>query len=224
MTRRQIGRVAVVLVLAAGLVGGIVFVIRAQLMRPTSITAHFSNATGIYPGDDVRIAGVRVGSIESIEPEGDRVKIVLTVDHGVPIPADAKALIVAQNLLAARFVQLTPAYEGHGPTMRTGADIGVERTSAPIEWDEVKTQLMRLATDLGPSGGMSTTSLSRFIDGAATAMGGNGAKFRQTLAELSRIARVIADGGGDVVAARRWSNSRIGSRACPRCSATPRVI
>ena len=36
--------------------------------------------------------------------------MILKVDRGVPIPADAKAVIVTQNLVAARYVQLTPAY------------------------------------------------------------------------------------------------------------------
>ena len=36
--------------------------------------------------------------------------MTMTVDHGVPVPADAQAVIVAQNLVAARYVQLTPAY------------------------------------------------------------------------------------------------------------------
>ena len=68
----------------------------------------------IYPGDEVRVSGVKVGTIDSIEPEGTQAKMTLKVDHGVPIPADAKAVIVAQNLVAARYVQLTPAYRNGG--------------------------------------------------------------------------------------------------------------
>ena len=40
--------------------------------------------------------------------------MTLRVDNGIRIPADAKAVIVAQNLVSARYVQLTPAYES-GP-------------------------------------------------------------------------------------------------------------
>ncbi len=54
-----------------------------------------------------------------------------------------------------------------------------------MEWDEVKTQLNRLATELGPQSGVSGTSASRFIDSAANAMDGNGAKLREMLAQLS---------------------------------------
>jgi ABC-type transporter Mla subunit MlaD len=55
---------------------------------------------------------VKVGKINSIEPDGTQARITMSIDRGVPIPADAKAVIVAQNLVAARYVQLTPAYRG----------------------------------------------------------------------------------------------------------------
>ena len=78
-----------------------------------------------------------------------------------------------------------------------------DRTAVPVEWDDVKTQLMRLATELGPKegaqGGVSDTSVSRFIDSAANALGGNGDKLRQTLAQLSGVARVFAEGSGNIV-------------------------
>jgi hypothetical protein len=68
-----------------------------------------------------------------------------------------------------------------------------------VEWDEVKAQLTRLATDLGPRSCVSGTSLSRFIDSAANAMDGNGEKLRRTLAELSGLGRILADGSGNLV-------------------------
>ena len=123
----------------------------------------------------------------------------MNVDRDVPIPADAKAVIVAQNLVASRYVQLAPAYRSSGPTMRDGAVIPVERTAVPVEWDEVKAQLMRLATDLGPTSEVSTTSVGRFIDSAANALDGNGDKLRQTIAQLSGVGRILANGSGNIV-------------------------
>ena len=123
----------------------------------------------------------------------------MRVDRDVPIPADAKAVIVSQNLVAARYVQLTPAYHKSGPKMRDGAVIDVDRTAVPVEWDEVTTQLNRLATELGPNSAVSSTSVSRFIDSAANALDGNGDKLRQTLAQLSGISRILANGSGNIV-------------------------
>jgi phospholipid/cholesterol/gamma-HCH transport system substrate-binding protein len=191
---------ATAVILAVVLLAGAVFLVRQVFFGPKTITAYFPTATAIYPGDEVRVSGVQVGSIDAIEPEGTQTKMTLKVDHGVPIPADAKAVIVAQNLVAARYVQLTPAYRnGNGPTMRDGAVISSDRTAVPIEWDEVKTQLMRLSTELGPKAGVDGTSVSRFVDSAANAMGGNGDKLRQTLTQLSGVARIFAEGSGNIV-------------------------
>jgi len=188
------------ILLAIALIAGAVYLARQVFFGPYTITAYFPTATAIYPGDEVRVSGVEVGTIESIKPEGTQVKMVMKVDRDVPVPADAKAVIVAPNLVAARYVQLTPAYRsGGGPTMADGAVIPADRTAVPVEWDEVKRQLMRLSTELGPQAGVSDTSVARFIDSAANAMGGNGDKLRETLAQLSGVARVFAEGSGNIV-------------------------
>jgi virulence factor Mce-like protein len=194
------GRRKTLLIALVGLLlAGSAFIAVRTINRPSTITAYFTSATAIYPGDDVRISGVKVGTITSIEPQGAQAKLTLAVDRDIPIPADAKAIIMAQNLVAARYVQLAPAYEDTGPTMADGAQIGVERTAVPVEWDQVKDQLMRLATDLGPVADASGTSLSRFIDSAANAMNGNGDKLRQAINQLSGVGRILAGGSGDVV-------------------------
>jgi phospholipid/cholesterol/gamma-HCH transport system substrate-binding protein len=186
-------------VLAGLIVAGTALIVRDVFFGPRTITAYFTTATAIYPGDQVRVSGVKVGTIKTIQPEGKQAKMTLKVDHDVPIPADAKAVIVTQNLVAARYVQLTPAYRTSGPVMADGAVIPVERTAVPIEWDEVKTQLMRLATDLGPNSKVSTPSIARFVDSAANALQGNGDKLRQTLAQLSGVGRILANGSGNIV-------------------------
>jgi virulence factor Mce-like protein len=201
--RKRLVTIAAV-ALAIALVAGAAFLVRQMFFGPKTITAYFPSATGIYPGDEIRVSGVKVGKIDSITPEGTQAKMTLEVDRDVPVPAQAKAVIVAQNLVAARYVQLTPAYRsGDGPTMGDGGVIPSERTAIPVEWDDVKTQLTRLATELGPKegsqGGVSDTSVGRFIDSAANAMDGNGEKLRETLAQLSGVSRVFAEGSGNIV-------------------------
>jgi virulence factor Mce-like protein len=182
-----------VIVCAATMLGYI------RLNRPTIITAVFASAPSIYVGDDVRVAGVKAGTISAIQPQGTTVRLTFRVDNDVPIPANAKAIVVAENLIAARYVQLTPPYETTGPTMRDGDVIPLERTAVPVEWDEVKDQLDRLAVALGPTNGAPTGSLGRFFDSAAAAMDGNGDKLRQTLKELSGVARILGEGSGNIV-------------------------
>jgi virulence factor Mce-like protein len=196
MKRSTLGTATAVALIALIVVAG-AYIATRHLVRPLTITATFTSATAIYPGDEVRIAGVAVGTIAAIRPAGEHAELTLDVEHGVRVPADARAVIMAPNLVSARFVQLAPAYAG-GPLMADDAVIPVERTAVPVEWDEVKEQLTRLATDLGPQGGVDTSSVGRFIDSTADAMAGNGDKLRRTMHELSGISRVIADGSGDI--------------------------
>ena len=198
MTARNRLTAATAVLLVSLIVAGAAVIVGRTFFGPKTIIATFMVARGIYPGDDVRVLGVKVGTIKAIQAEPTQAKLTLSIDRDVSIPADAKAVIVAQNLVAARYVQLTPAYAG-GPAMADAAVIPEERTKVPVEWDEVKTQLMRLATDLGPSSTTSTTSVARFIDSTADALGGKGDKLRQTLAQLSQVGRIIADGAGNIV-------------------------
>jgi phospholipid/cholesterol/gamma-HCH transport system substrate-binding protein len=199
MKSRRWLTVVVTAVLAVVILGGIALLVRQVFFKPNTITAYFTSATAIYPGDQVRVAGVKVGTIESIDAQGTKAKLVLSVDRKVPIPANAEAVIVSQNLVGARYVQLTPPYDDKGPTMADGAVIGLDRTAVPVEWDEIKTQLMRLATDLGPASEGQTTSVGRFIDTAANALDGNGEKLRDAIAQLSGVSKVLADGSGNIV-------------------------
>ena len=192
-------RLATAVLLVGLIIASAAFLIRETFFRPLTITAYFPSATGIYPGDDIRVSGVKVGTVSSVQPQPSRARLVLHVDRDVPVPADAKAVIVSQNLVAARYVQLTPAYRKTGPKLRDGAVIDDDRTAVPVEWDEVTAQLTRLATDLGPTSTVSSTSVSRFIDSAANALDGNGEKLRQTLAQLSGISRILANGSGNIV-------------------------
>jgi len=198
MTRGLLTKVAAVVAAVLLVLGG-GFLVRQLFFAPRTISALFTEATGIYPGDDVRVAGVKVGTIGAITPEGSQTRMTLNVDRDVSIPADAKAVIVAQNLVAARYVQLTPAYKHSGPKMADNAVIPLDRTAVPVEWDEVKTQLTRLATDLGPRSGVSGTSVSRMIDSAANALDGNGQKLHDTITEMAGAARVMANGSGNLV-------------------------
>ncbi|MGZ4583879.1 MAG: MCE family protein [Mycobacterium sp.] len=218
MSRKRL-LTGVTVVLVGLLVAAAIFVVRQTFFKPKTITAYFTTATAIYPGDEVRVSGVKVGNIASLEPQGTETKMVMHLDRDVPIPEDAKAVIVAQNLVAARYVQLAPAYDSSGPQMSDGAVIPRERTAVPVEWDEVKAQLMRLSTELGPNTNVSTPSVARFIDSAANALEGNGDKLRQTINQLSGVARILAEGSGNIadiiknlqtfVTALRDSNTQI---------------
>lgn len=188
-----IGAVAVVVI--AVLAAGVVYLFPG--LGKTTVTAQFPSTTGLYAGDDVRVLGVKVGSIQSIDPNGTGASVVMNVDRSVDIPADAKAVIIAPSLVAARFVQLTPVYTG-GDTMADGAEIPLERTAVPVEWDEIKTELTKLSDALGPQGGADRGSLGNFIDTLGDNLDGNGESLRDTLRELSDTMKTLSDGRTDL--------------------------
>lgn len=161
------------------------------------VIAYFTNAVGLYSGDEVRVVGVPIGTIDSIEPRPSDVKITMTLQDGVELPADARAIIVSPNLVSARFIQLTPAYTG-GARMADGATIGLDRTGVPVEWDEVKEQLTKLSASLGPQGGSLQGPLSAFVNQAADTFDGNGDSFRNALRELSQTAGRLGDSRTDL--------------------------
>ncbi|MFW0787014.1 MCE family protein [Gordonia sp. CPCC 206044] len=197
MKNRRTRNLVIAIVLALVVVAGLVTTYR-QVTRPTTIDAIFATTTGIYEGDDVRVAGVKVGTIRSIEPQGETVRMTMQVEHGVRIPADARAIIVAQNLVANRFVQLAPAYATSGPVLADGATIPRERTAVPVEWDEVKAQLTRLSTDLGPQNGTDGSSVGRFIDAGGRTLADNGEKIGAALGELSDVGQLLAENSGNI--------------------------
>ncbi|WP_178361709.1 MCE family protein [Mycolicibacterium hippocampi] len=188
-------RFGVIGALLVGLIGG-AYVVWPRVSSYT-VVGYFSSASGLYPGDEVRIVGVPVGSIESISPQADAVRITMRIQDDVKLPADARAVMMAPNLVSARFIQLTPAYR-QGPAMTDGDSIELSRTAVPVEWDDVKTELTRLSQTLGPSTGQVQGPLSQFVNQAADTFDGNGDSFRQALRELSQTAGRLGDSSTDL--------------------------
>src|SRR5712675_3071091 len=150
MTAARVARIALSAALVALLVGGLLIVQFSGPINKTKLTAYFDNSNGIYPGDQVRILGVPVGKIETIEPQPQRAKITFWVDGKYKVPADAKAVIISPTVVTARFMQLTPVYTA-GPEMPDDAVIPKERTAVPVEWDDLRDQLEKLNKTLQPN-------------------------------------------------------------------------
>ena len=104
-----------------------------QVTRNTYI-AYFANTNGLYTGDEVRILGVAVGTVDRSSRSPTH-KVTFSVDSQYPVPADVRAAILSPSLVSARAIQLVPAYSG-GPKLAAGASIPQERTAVPVEWDD----------------------------------------------------------------------------------------
>ncbi|WP_428338959.1 MCE family protein [Mycobacterium sp.] len=198
MTAARGLRIGLAAVQLAVLVAAVVFVVTTAPTGPrTLVTAYFENSNGIYPGDEVRVLGVPVGKIESIEPQPQRAKITFWFRKKYSVPADVKAAILSPALVTARFIQLTPVYTG-GPRLRDDAVIPQERTAVPVEYDDLRVQLEKLTKTLQPTqpGGVST--LGGFINTAADNLRGQGASIRETVINLSQALSVLGDQSANV--------------------------
>ena len=161
-----------------------------------TITAYFPSVNGLYTGDTVRVLGVRVGKVSSITPRAGDVKVTLDVDRSTAIPADARAVVVAQSLVSGRFVQLTPVYAG-GEQLNDGSAIPMERTAVPMEWDDVKKQLSSLTKAIGPDGA-DKGSAAKLMDVADKNLQGNGEAINSSITNLSDVMSTLSSGRDDL--------------------------
>lgn len=186
-------RMAVAAVLVVALIAGLVTATRpAPIANRTNVTAYFDNSNGLFVGDDVRILGVPVGSVTTIEPQPSRVKVTFWLDGRYKVPAEAKAVILSPSLVTARAIQLTPAYTS-GLALSDGAVIPRERTAVPVEWDDVRVQLQRLTETLQPAPSDGVSPLGALINTAADNLRGQGANIRATVIGLSQAISALGD-------------------------------
>ena len=75
-----------------------------------NLSASFRSADGIDLGTDVRMAGVKVGRVTSLEldPENYRAVAVFSVREGIELPDDSAVAISSEGLLGGNFVELLP--------------------------------------------------------------------------------------------------------------------
>ncbi|BAC73608.1 MCE family protein [Streptomyces avermitilis] len=187
-------RVAVVTALA--LVAALTYVLWPR-SESVHVTAYFPRTVGIYPGSDVRVLGVRIGEVEKITPEGDRVRVELKYDEGRRVPADSKAAIINSSVVSDRYVQLLPVYR-KGPVLRNGAVIPESRTAVPVELDRVFGSLHTTADALGPQGANKDGSLSRLLGVSADNLDGQGENLNRTVEDLSQAVTTLSDGRKDL--------------------------
>jgi phospholipid/cholesterol/gamma-HCH transport system substrate-binding protein len=109
--------VSVLLVICLALGG---FLIYRHLTGPIRYVAQLHNAAGIRGGDEVRIAGIQVGSVSSIAAKGALVEVDFTVNRDITLTTDTRTEVKLGSLLGQRFLQLTP---GSGPKLPHGGTL-----------------------------------------------------------------------------------------------------
>ncbi len=151
MSRNPIETIMGAVVLAvAGLF--LLFVYTTADLRPVrgyALTAAFSKAGGLKEGSDVRIAGVKIGSVttQSIDPKSYNAVLKLSIASTVRLPTDTLAVIESDGLLGGSYVRLEPGRNKE--MLADGAQISRTTSFQSLE-DLVKT-IIFLATDTPPA-------------------------------------------------------------------------
>lgn len=192
MTRRVLTGLVALLLLASGLI-----LFRSSGTENRTLVAVFPRTTSLYAGAQVKVLGVKVGEVDSIEVKGTSVEVKISYDGDVKLPSDVHALIVPPSIVGDRFVQLAPAYEA-GEVLSDKATLGLDRTGVPVELDETYSALDELATGLGPDGANADGSLSRLVTATAKNLSGHGAAFNEMLREFTGAISTLSGSSGDI--------------------------
>lgn len=156
-----------------------------------TVKAVFPTTVSLFEGSDVKIMGVRVGTVTSVVPRGTSVLVEMEYDDDYTLPADVQAVIVSPSVIGDRFVQLTPAYDD-GPRLEDGSTIAMEDTAVPVELDDMVASTRDLVSALGPRGANSDGALSDLIKVASGVLDGQGPALRQSMADLARASGTVA--------------------------------
>lgn len=98
-----------------------------------TLTARFDRIDGLAPGADVRIAGVKVGSVvdQRIDPQTFLAVLTFRIDGNLRIPSDSSAEIASEGLLGGRFVSIVPG--GGDRILANGGQITITQSAVSLE-------------------------------------------------------------------------------------------
>jgi phospholipid/cholesterol/gamma-HCH transport system substrate-binding protein len=85
-----------------------------------TVTAMFPNASGVNVGTDVRVSGLKIGSVvaETLDPKTFQVAVKIALDPSIKLPSDSSAIVTSEGLLGSTYVGFTPG--GSEIPLKTG--------------------------------------------------------------------------------------------------------
>lgn len=173
--RRLLNPVTIVAILVALVAAG-----RAVMVWPTdkepTMYGYFTDASPLDVGSEVRASGVKVGSVASIDLDGDVAKVGLDLDEAVlPLHEDATLTIRPINLLGENFVDLdagtasAPELEGDIPVSQTSKNVTLQALLDTFD-DPTSAGLATLVAELGKGVEGRGGELAQAIDQLGPAM------------------------------------------------------
>ncbi|MGH3885566.1 MAG: MCE family protein, partial [Pseudonocardiaceae bacterium] len=176
----------VVTALATGLLA--LTIANTTLTSRSGYLARFTDVSGLLVGDDVRIAGVRVGSVDSIDLVDRRVaQVGFSVDSGQRLPSSVTASVLYRNLIGQRYLALERGAGPVGATLQPGGLIPIERTTPPLNLTVLFNGFKPLLAGLEPA------QINRLSFEIVQVLQGQGGTVESLLASTSSLTRDLAD-------------------------------
>ena len=175
---------ALLLVLA---VAGAVSLNRSLLVAPYQLQVPLADASGLYPGSDVMVAGARVGTVQEIRLEGGTALATLSLDPAYsPVHADARIALRPKSLLGEKYLALEPGSDQR--TLPSGSRLAPGQVAQPVDLQDVfnsldeptRQKLQTLVVELGGGVGGRGAALNRGFSSG-----------RQDLNDLATIADTL---------------------------------
>lgn len=163
-----------------------------------SYAASFTEAGGLRSGDEVRIAGVRVGKVTDIRLAGNRVDVDFRITEDVAFGPESGASIRMKTLLGQKYVSLEPRGRGQ---MAEGARIPTSRTVSSYDIIDAFSDLTETTEKID------TEQLAASLDTLAREFSDTPTNVRLALDGLTRLSQTIAGRDTELKALLRASNS-----------------
>lgn len=112
------------------------------------VTAVFSKVGGLKPGAEVRMSGIRIGSVldQRIDSATYQAVVAMRIDSEVALPADSSAAIASDGLLGGKYINIAPGRAED--TLRDGDEVA--RTVDFQSLEDMVSEIIFLATSDGP--------------------------------------------------------------------------
>jgi phospholipid/cholesterol/gamma-HCH transport system substrate-binding protein len=152
-----------------------------------SYSAVFADASQIKKGDTVRVAGIRVGTVDDVKLRPDNVVVVsFGVDPRIMVTTGTKVAVRYLNLVGDRYLALVDG-PGSPQRLRAGSQIPLDRTMPALDLDLLLGGLKPVVQGLNPTDvNALTTALLRVLQG-------QGGALQSLLSESSSFTNALAD-------------------------------
>lgn len=145
--------------------------------------AEFDEAGGLKVNDEVRLAGVRVGKVDSIELDDGHVRVGFKIKTDADLGDDTHAAIKVKTILGSMFLAIQPGGSGE---LEEGGTIPVENTSSPFDVVDAFTGLAETSADID------TDQLAASLTTLADLTRNTPEEFRAALEGVSALSEVVA--------------------------------